>query len=172
MSISRILVYAFILYIAGCAKNAHSVEVSIPNGWVEVKVSNRAILAADNEFLGALIGRGLDIEQAHWIKPLFGNENVIWFTDQNDIGLDYYTRLKNTSKHDFPSASLESGTLEVSGVSWRYAGYQYDDHSLTQKVFLCGNTPRRLVLLYWGAGEIQKDSIITEMQIRLADRCK
>ena len=108
----HLIVLAFILSVGNsCAFSENtkykqvSLEITLP-GWVAVSfgidndfvLSNKGNLDETyDEFVGGLLDDGLLINKSYWIKPTYGNENLLWTLDAN-IGKRRTNALQRSEK--------------------------------------------------------------------------
>lgn len=135
-----------------CSVAVHAACKEIVKGWLKVSIDEQAILTADNEFLGTLIEQGLDISNTTWIKPAFGNDNMLWFVDRAGAGHRYYQRLRAMDTKQFPNTRAQSGDK----TPWQYAGYDYTDTPFVLRLYRCAQKENGTMLLFWSGDRTPK----------------
>lgn len=142
---------------------------------------NRGKLAYTyDEFVGALLDQGLDVDQSEWLKPTYGNQNILWTFDRA-LGKQRVQRLIQ-SKSEFSPRFYDfyENTLNVSDTRWQYAGYKdkssgVDVAPFQTFVYVCGNGSSGLSIFYWGSDilvEPHKTVDVKNALTKLSDKCK
>lgn len=168
-------------------KTTFSTTVSSIPGWVKVSfgIDNEFVLLnkgklneSYDEYVGGLIDDGLMIDYSRWIKPTYGNENLLW-TYNSGIGIKKINTLEH-SKKEFTDIGYNflDGSLIVKAKEWNYSGYSVpstDSSSMSFKsyIFVCnGNTG--ISIFYWGnsALKLPKDNLsIIQLLELLSHHC-
>lgn len=151
-----------------CSTSCFANKNDTVDGWLKVSIDERAILAADNEFLAALIEQGLDINTSTWIKPTFGSDNMLWFVDTRGVGRNYYQRLADMDSQQFPNTQKQTGD----GTPWQYTGYRYNDTTFVLRVYLCTQRDNNTVLLFWSGESAPKYHDLEKQLELLKGNCK
>jgi len=158
-------------------------------GWVKVSIGIDAEYISSNlgnlselydEFVGGLFDEGLLIDHFYWIKPVYGNENLLWTFDAH-IGLQRkkpFTELKD----EFTNSGYDiiDGTLDIAGSEWHYFGYSSampasGSPDFRSYVFVCrSETSQGVSAFYWGNSGInlpKNNSSIIQLLTLLSSRC-
>lgn len=191
-----------ILLIASAANNACSItkgkqstwkqtrySTPVVSGWVPVVfgvesdyiTTNRGRLSEIyDEFVGGLFDDGLSIDKTGWLKPTYGNLNLLWTLD-TDIGSRRQQSLFK-SREEFPSDTFEfaDGVVSVSNSIWKYVGYKDKTNGAGSAAFLSfifihrGSSTGASVF-YWGDGtaiQPQKNKSVKELLSKISSYCK
>lgn len=150
------------------ADSARSTSETTPAvaGWVPVMFHNQIAALSQgkgnlfetyDEFVGGLVDDGLDANKATWLKPTYGNQNMLWVPDAK-FGEQKKQRLLQ-SKSNFPSTAYEfyDGTMKLSDDIWSYVGYLDKTTGSGAKafqmfIFVCKGTSPGISVFYWGDG--------------------
>ncbi len=180
-----------ILVINSCTSSEQEIQVTNANialsGWktVSFDVDEKFILKNKghldevyDEYVGILIDDGLDINQSHWLKPTYGNENIIW-TLNSSIGSQKIISLQK-SKSMFEESGYKylNGGIKSGNTSWEYSGYSTpptssDTSTFKSYIFVCQKN-NGVSVFYWGNNNIdqpQKMNEVTEILKQLSDNC-
>lgn len=178
----------FLLLLSGslATVNAEKFKQIIP-GWVEVSFNidekyislNKGKLDESyDEFVGELIDNGLLINKSHWIKPTYGNQNLLW-TLNSKIGKEKIRKIE-TSKDQFSSSeyTFSNGELIIKGEKWNYSGYSINIKPSNSEKFksyiLSCEKNNGISVFYWGNDSINllknNSSIMSLLKI-LSKQC-
>jgi|AntRauTorckE5430_2_1112549.scaffolds.fasta_scaffold05724_4 hypothetical protein len=109
-----------------------------------------------DEFVGALLDIGLNPNLSTWIKPTFGNSNILW-TNNSQLGHQYANSLwedKQTFSPD--NYTFHKNKIAIEGVVWNYTYFKQSlnlssDENYWAGVFFCKGDPG-VSVFYWGIG--------------------
>jgi hypothetical protein len=96
-----------------------------------------------DEFVGQLLDDGLNIEDAGWLKPVYGNQNLLWTCDAG-IGKRRAESLLRSMKEFSPEVyEFKQGEVKIANRRWMYLGYTdrtngTDSPWFQSFVFVCG----------------------------------
>ena len=160
----------FLLWVAtqpACAsaenKNRLAPE-SVP-GWVQVMPGVSAAYLANHvgnmarvfdEYVGGLIDQGMNLSESAWLKPVYGNQNLLWIR-----GVAFGEKMQRAMAEIEKEVSNDyshylHGDMMVGDVEWKYYGYQMnprkgDGTSFQDFVFVCSsNSATGASVFYWG----------------------
>lgn len=158
-------------------------------GWVPVEfgIKNDYILKHRghleeiyDEFVGRLFDDGLKLEGTGWLKPTYGNQNLLWTFD-SDLGYRHQ-RLLLKSKEKFQSDTYEftNDSIEISNNSWKYVGFAdktlgTNSQSFQSFIFVCRGASKGVSVFYWGDGmamQPQESQSVKELLTELSCQCK
>ncbi len=133
-----------------------------------------------DEFVGGLIDAGMDVTMSTWLKPTYGNQNLLWVPD-GEVGEQRRSALVK-SRDDFNRAiyAFRKGVFIADSVSWEYAGYMdksagEGSSAFNSYVFVCGDELKGVSVFYWGDGiavlPYEMESVETLLNT-LSPRCK
>ena len=171
------LLYKFMLMIAvlsvtGCyfqngKSSSNDKNRIMLDGWERVAFADRSdyfsknrgdLSASYDEFVGALIDQGLEVDNTEWLKPTYGSQNYLW-TSTAKIG-NQQKKMLNASKSEYSPNFYEfyDGEIEYSNVRWLYSGYidkieGVYANSFRMFIFVCkGESSNGVSVFYWGSG--------------------
>lgn len=179
------------LLLCGCSWNPHSLtnQTRQPfpgkptvDGWVSVDFGIDADYISGHrgrmgelydEFVGQLFDDGLTMKDTGWLKPTYGNKNMLWTCD-GGIGKRRVQSFSRSMK-EFPVEAYEfkEGEIEAKG-RWLYSGYTTktngNDQEFQSFVFVCEGTSTGISLFYWGEGTvIAEDQVAPSIKILLSE---
>lgn len=157
-------------------------------GWVTVDFgldpefvrANRGQMASVyDDQVGRLIDVGLDPGRSIWIKPTYGNRNIIWTLDGGTLARGHRRALTEAAGELGPTIQVEIGEFEAGGRSWSYAGYidrteGTGPEAFRSAVYACGTGATGVSVLYWGEGlpvEPHRVESVHTLLEKLAARC-
>jgi hypothetical protein len=191
-----------ILLIASAVNNACSITketqstwkqslcpTPVVSGWVPVVFGVESDYIATNrgrlseiydEFVGGLFDDGLSRGKTGWLKPTYGNRNLLWTLD-SDIGNRRQQSLLK-SIEEFPSETYEfaNGVVNVSNSSWKYVGYMDKTNgtgsaAFLSFIFICRGSTTGASVFYWGDGmaiQPQANKSVKELLSEISSYCK
>lgn len=157
-------------------------------GWVHVDFgiepgyisTHRGRLAeVYDEYVGGLFDDDLKMKDTGWLKPTYGNRNLLWTLD-SDIGKNRQQSLLK-SKEEFQSDTYEftNGLLDVANRSWNYVGYTdktlgAGSAAFQSFIFIFRGSSGASVF-YWGEGtaiQPQESQSVKDLLSELSSQCK
>lgn len=162
------LLFTFLLLLqalAGCVSTQNTKTASEPPalpGWVHVsyglsasEVAERRGTLADtyDEYVGQLLDDGMSTENSAWLKPVYGNQNLLWVQNA-EIGKARARDIQASSKEFEPMGyAFRQGVLLIDGVKWWYTGYQapVSDVAYQDFTFYC-EADAGVSVMFWGDG--------------------
>lgn len=167
-----------------------SVGVSLSvAGWIPVGFSinasyvdrHRGGLSQNyDEFVGGLFDDGLQLQDAGWLKPTYGNQNLLW-TLNSSLGSLRQKMLQDSIK-EFESNTFQfkSGSISVGNTQWKFSGYidkaQGSGSAAFQSfIFVCAESSPGVSVFYWGDGvalEPQNTAGLKELLSKVSSYCK
>jgi len=181
-----------IAVVSGCvisdsiAQKENPINIIVP-GWVYVDfgidnedvISNTGKLYSSyDEFVGGLFDDGLSLRESKWIKPTYGNENLLWTFDST-IGNRKLNALKK-SKQEFSNSGYEfvSDSMKIANTTWTYSGYlikeaNKESQNYKSYVLVC-NARKGISVFYWGKSGIdrlQDNQSILQLLKKLSTHC-
>jgi hypothetical protein len=158
-------------------------------GWVRVVfgiesdhiLMHRGRLAETyDEYVGGLFDDGLSVNDTGWLKPTYGNRNLLWTLD-TDIGRQRQQSLLK-SKDEFPpdTYAFANGVVDVANSNWTYVGYidktsGAGSAAFQSFIFVCKGSSSGASVFYWGDGTAilpQENNSIQELLSELSSHCK
>lgn len=133
-----------------------------------------------DEFVGGLFDDGLSLNNTGWLKPTYGNRNLLWTLDSDIGGRRQESLLK--SKEEFPSETyaFANGVVDVTNSGWKYVGYIDKTNgagsaAFQSYIFVCRGSSSGASVFYWGDGTAirpQDNESIKELLSELSLHCK
>ena len=175
-----------ILLLAGISISTAKSEQLI-SGWVEVSFNiDKKYISLNkgkldelyDEFVGGLIDDGLPVEKSHWIKPTYGNKNLLWTLDSK-IAKEKIKKLES-SKDKFIATQYKfiNGSLKIKNKKWSYFGYSTPIGDSTSKYFksyiLSCEKNDNISIFYWGNDNInllKNNQSIIQLLETLSKKC-
>ena len=145
-------------------------------GWMQVSFPNNE--SYYDELIGSLVDEGLDVKKSIWLKPSYGNENLLW-TYGTALGNQQRIKLSQ-SKEDFNKKYYEfyEGKIDIGKISWGYSGYLNKRRKAVPPYqyfsFVCEGDTSGVTVFYWG-NELSIVSLeleyIKDLLSKLSDKC-
>lgn len=161
------------------------ISTLLPANWVKVNFGlNKATLAQHkgkmvlhyDEFVGSLIDEGLQLEKSVWIKPTYGNKNLLWTYDDNQVGYQNYRNLVEPQTERFPASQIKVGNIELDHKKWQYSGYFLKNTTpiYTAVTYYCDGKTQDIAVFFWGEGNTNfaDDPSVRELLTHLNLVCK
>ena len=191
----RITVFIFFfLLMTACEKKnpdneAQAVHNFVVPGWVVVAPGINEKQIADkrgglaqtyDEFVGGLLDDGMNIADSVWMKPTYGNQNILW-ADSKLIGQRTINSwMKNKDHFNSTNYEFKKDKLIVKGIGWQYAGYTDKTAGTGLKAynaysFVCVNKSKGISVFYWGDGMAispEKNESVLILLAQLTSSCK
>ena len=133
-----------------------------------------------DEFVGGLFDDGLRVKDTGWLKPTYGNQNLLWTLDSDFGNRRQQSLLK--SKEEFQSGTYEftNGFIDVANFSWNYVGYTdktlgAGSAAFQSFIFVCRGSSSGASVFYWGEGmaiQPQESQSVKELLSELSSHCK
>lgn len=133
-----------------------------------------------DEIVGGLFDDGLRMKDTGWLKPTYGNRNLLWTLDSDFGNRRQRSLLK--SKEEFQSDTYEftNGFIDVANLSWKYVGYTdktigAGSAAFQSFIFVCQGSSSGVSVFYWGEGiAIQPQEIqsVKDLLTELSSYCK
>ena len=154
-----------LLALSGCVSTQNTRDVAeqpVLPGWVYVSygisasdVTERRGTLADtyDEYVGQLLDDGMSIESSAWLKPVYGNQNLLW-VQSAEVGKARARDVQASSKEFEPLGyAFRQGVLLTGEVKWWYTGYRapVSDTAYQDVTFYC-EADSGVSVMYWGAG--------------------
>ena len=157
------------------------------NGWVPVEFSlgpddisvHRGRLdKLYDEFVGGLLDDGLALDNTGWLKPTYGNQNLLWTLD-SAIGIRRQQALLK-SREAFQSNTYvyRNGFVAIGNQDWKYVGYTdktLDTAVFHSFVFVWKGSASGISVFCWGedfAIPPQRNPSIRKLLSKLSSNCK
>lgn len=182
----HLILFLFLLSGSLAIANTEKFEQTI-SGWVEVSFNiddkyialNKGKLDESyDEFVGELIDNGLLIKKSHWIKPTYGNRNLLWTLDSK-IAKEKIRKIEKSKKQFISSEyAFSNGDLIIKDKKWNYSGYSIktktsDSEGFKSYVLSCEKN-KGISVFYWGNDNINllknNSSIINLLNV-LSKQC-
>jgi hypothetical protein len=167
-------------------KPVHQTKPVIP-GWVSVDFvidseyisKHRGNLAENyDEFVGDLFDNGLNLKNTGWLKPTYGNQNLLWTTDSELGNHRQQMLLKSTEEFKSDALELINDTIQITKVNWYYVGLidkirGVGSASFQSYVFVCKGSSFEASVFYWGDGlniQPHKNKCVIELLTKLSSQ--
>lgn len=133
-----------------------------------------------DEFVGGLFDDGLQLKSTGWLKPTYGNQNLIWTLDPSFGALRQEKLQKSIKEFQSNLIQFKSGSIIAGGVPWIFTGYidkaQGTGSDVFQSfVFVCSEPSSGVSVFYWGEGialEPQNNNSVIELLSKVSLHCE
>lgn len=140
--------------ITACTSNSSA--SFIPKGWVEVNfnassVYDRATNTNLDEFIGPLVQKGILPTKSIWLKPTYGNQNILWFGTPTLGGKQLQEDMKKNSEGAAPPWNTSAEQQKVGSITWDKVTLAPKNSDFEISIWTCTSLSKsQTVALYWG----------------------
>jgi len=132
----------------------------IPAGWVKVAFEKNDVVDKGGDIVDEMVGYYVKEGQLKipndivWIKPLYGDENILFFKNDRKIGEKLVTKAKN---NESLTAEYIIGEETFSGLRWQFyevitPGFSEPcREDFQQRIYVASYNGKEWVLSYYGA---------------------
>ena len=159
------------------AEAKQSTAYSVPS-WLEVKFSaddvyNKKTKRVKDDVVGYLVADGAPVNQLHWYKPLFGNQNLLFFNASAGYVDKLVSQIVKIMPLSVPPWSVSMGEVKPEKVTWKRLRYGPIAQEFSIDMYWCdqGKEKNQLVV-YWGSDAKQFAPALKQLMTDLSTGCK
>jgi len=144
---------AFVLVVlaSGCATRAQDTAASPPAGWHRVSTASVEGGHGGDEVIGRLSEAGLRLEAVHWAKPSYGDQNLLWLVDEEEVVARYAQALRENAPRSAPPWRLQQREGAGPSGAWSFLRAGPPGSSFAIEVWSTRVDERTLAVVYWGS---------------------
>ena len=141
-------------------------------GWVRVLFSASNVIDENtgkniDPIVGSIIKAGIPPPRMIWLKPVYGNQNILWF-NSSTFSLEKHMR-ERIQRHELPFG--HHGKITPTSAVWYSVTIPLIE-DLQLSILACRHSPKsETVVFYWGTDKSQFIEDLINVLITLSKEC-
>ena len=161
------------LVFASCLQ---SDQVAKAIGWLIVQfdaddVYDRSIKHSIDEVVGPLVRAGIKTDKMVWLKPGYGNQNLLYFSADKSFAEKELKQIKQNAPKAVPPWSVKESTEIIESKTFHAVETSLPGEAFTYAIYVCDGKRSQLVY-YWGTETAQHRDELEKLLKIVAKRCR
>lgn len=174
MFIRRLISFCLLFYLVTAF--AEQDDLSRDIAWLQVSFSAEDVYDGKSsqlidEVVGPLIEAKIKIRNMHWYKPLYGDQNLLYFPSTYVFADKQMQKLRTNVRQDATHWEMQLGTMEMKEVTFRFVKTRRKVDSFIKQIYACGGSSAHVVY-FWGSEDSQQQSAVETFLRQVAKKCQ
>ncbi len=150
--IAKVLVPFLVTLVSGVEAATRPV---IPAGWVQVDFFPGTVFDTHSghhfdQIMGPLVEDKLIPRELVWLKPTYGNQNILWFSQGPGQMQILRDKMIEPFRNSDQGWKQRKGQYIVNGAPWQFVELELAKENLQIAILVCRQGTQDTAVLYWG----------------------
>ena len=160
---------------ASLAGSSDSAQFAKEIGWMNSQfndddVYERSTKHILDEIVGPLVKAGVKSHDMVWLKPTYGNQNILYFSQSKSFANEEINIIRLNSPKAVPPWTINEGIKTFEKIKYRFIKTSMPNSPFSQALYVCHGEKSHLIY-YWGTEGNRHKSDLSELLKLISKRC-
>jgi hypothetical protein len=161
---------------SGFAADLQPAQMAKAIGWLIVKfdaddVYDRSTQHSIDEIVCPLVRAGIDTDAMVWMKPSYGNQNLLYFSTDKLFAEKELKQIKQNAPKAVPPWFVKESTEIIESKTFHAVETSLPGEAFTYAMYMCDGKQSHLIY-YWGTESAQHRDELEKLLKIVANRCR